>query len=326
MTKENTTVTEPEDDAVVVHDEAAEEKAHEDLVADVTKFLKEEEKQPDEKSEESAGETGEGAKDEEPSKDEKPDESAPAELSQEIQTRAEAAGISEELAKRLHQAGQLEETIAAFDRRMIEHVQAQPDVPKERREQTPPPQDDQEDVPDLDSEAYDKDLWDEDAHKDLVKRDAHQQRRIGALEAQLADLVQARDAAFDKRFDIAIDKLGHEHLFGKGPAAPEDKQANRDTLFKAYQSMCSMYGVDPHECDPQRVQNAFAAMFPQEVFKKVQRQTLDRLKDAEGKFLSPSKSRGGPPPKGATEEESDAQLVSNVSAYLKEQGVQMSGV
>ena len=30
--------------------------------------------------------------------------------------------------------------------------------------------------------------------------------------------------------------------------------------------------------------------------------------------------------KALTEEESDAQLVSNVSAYLKEQGVQMSGV
>jgi hypothetical protein len=336
MSEENTTVAEPADDATVVHDEAAEEKAHDELVADVTKML--DETPPDDKSEESAGDTGEGAKDDKPSEEAKPEDkkadgSAPAELSQDIQDRAEAAGISEELAKRLHQAGQLEETIAAFDRAMIERVQAQSaddteDAPKDREppKRQPPPEDGQEDAPAPDPKAYDENLWDEDTHKDLVKRDAYHKRRIDALEAQLAGLVQAQQAAFDKRFDEMVDGLGHRDLFGKGISVSKDKQTNRDTLFRAYQAVCEAYGADPNECDPEWGKRALSAMFPREVFKQAQRQTVDRLRDAEGKFLPASKAKGGPPPKAATEEEADAQLVSNVTAYLKEQGVQMSGV
>jgi hypothetical protein len=74
------------------------------------------------------------------------------------------------------------------------------------------------------------------------------------------------------------------------------------------------------------VKRAHAAMYPQEVFKEKQRQTVDRLRDAQGKFLSSSSSKGGPPPKNATDEEVTEQLVSNVTSYLKEQGVEMSGV
>jgi hypothetical protein len=338
-------VGEPEDNAAIVYDEAAEEKAHDELVAEVTKKL--EKKQPvsseADEAEEPAGETGEGAKEEKPSedvKDEKPDDSAPAELSQDVQTRAEAAGIPKDLAERLHQSGQLEETIAAFDRRMIEHVQAQSeekteDTPKdqERREQPPPPKKDQDDVPVLDSEAYDEDVWDEDARKDLQKRDAHNQRlidhnqrRVDVLEAQITELLNAQDAAFEQRFDTAIDDLGHESLFGKGPSVPEDKQANRETLCEAYQALCSFNGINPNACDSQWVQRALGAVFREEVFKKAQQQTVDRLRDAEGRFLPSSKPRGALPPKGATDEEIHDQLVSNVSALMKKRGVQWSGV
>jgi len=333
MSEENTNVTEPEDDAALVHDEAAEEKAHDELVADMTKLLEKE--QPGQKPEESAGETGEGAKDEKPSedakpKDEKPDDSAPAELSQDIQTRAEAVGISNELAERLHQSGQLEEVVAMSDRRMIEYVQAQSkdetkDTPKERREQQPPPQEDQEDVPDLD-----QDLWEEDAYKDLVKRDVYHQRRIDALGAQVDELLQERHAGFDEWFDGAVNELDRNDLFGKGTVLPGDKQGNRDTLFQAYKAVCLVYDVDPNVRDKQMAEFAFKAKFPKEVEKqiekKAQKQTLDRLRDSEGKFLSSSKSKGGPPPKAATDEEAHDQLVSDVTAYLKEQGVQMSGV
>jgi hypothetical protein len=334
MTDENKPVTEPADDAAVVHDEAAEEKAHDQLVADVTKML--DKKQPEasetDESEEPAGETGEGAKDEKPSeeakpKDEKPDDSAPAELSQDIQTRAEAAGISEDLAKRLHQSGQLEETIAVLDRRMIEHIQAKSEEKPEdtpKPEKRPEPKEDREDVPD--PKAYDEGLWDEDAHKDLTKRDAYHKRRIDALESQLAELMQERQSVFDKRFDSMVDGLGHETLFGKGTSVSKDKQANRDKLFRAYQAVCEAYSADPNECDPEWGKRALTAMFPREVFKQAQKQTVDRLRDSEGKFLPASKPRGAAPAREMTEEERHDKLVSDVTVRLKERGVQMSGV
>jgi len=354
MSDENTTVTKPEDDAVIVHDDPvlAEEKAHDALVADVTRMLDgakldtstpSRAKPDSEQSKESAdtadkGDDGEKKK--EPSGDEKSEDqgaaqSGEAQLSPELQARAEEAGISKELAERLHQAGDLDEAIAAFDRRMIDYVQAQTgektkDAPKERRELTdstpPPPKDDRKNAPPLDQEAYDKDLWDEDAHENLTKRDAYHQRRIDALEARLNELIQERQRAFDRRFDGLIDELGHDNLFGKGHSVPEDKQVNRDTLYRAYSAVCLACNADPNECDPRLAQRALAAMFPKEVFKQAQRQTIDRLRDAEGKFLSAAKSRGGPPLKPRTQEEVDKQLVSDVSAYLKKQGVQMSGV
>ena len=318
MSEETTAVAEPEDDAIVVQDEAAEEKAHDELVADVAKML-DSESTP----EQAAGETGEGEKEKPPKaekpKDEKPEE--PEGLSQELQTRAEGAGISKELAERLHQTGHLEETLTAFDRTLIERFQSKEteDVGKqpERREQKPPQKEDQEDVPDLDPDVYDE---------DLVKRDAYHKQRIDALEAKVEELLGERQGTFDKRFDSMVDELGHEELFGKGDSPSKDKQANRDKLFKAYGAICNVYDVDPADCDPQWVHRALAAMFPSEVAKQAQRQTVDRLRDAEGKFLTKSKTRGAPPSKDTTDEEVHEQLVSDVSTYLKKQGVQMSGV
>lgn len=319
MSEETTAVTEPEDDATVVHDEAPEEKAHDQLVSNVTKMLDDTEKQPDRGSEETeqteeqpAGETGEGAK-EKPSKDE------PEDLSQELQTRAEGASISKELAQRLHQSGQLEETLAAFDRRMIEHVQAKSkdetkDEPKGEREEKPPPKD--QDVPALDPDVYDKDLWDEDAHKELTNRDAYHQQRIDALHAQVQELIGQREGAFDEWFDGALTDLGFD-------TADNDKC---QAVFKAYGAICDAFGKNPNAGDKAMVERAYVAMFPEEVFKQAQRQAVDRLRDAQGKFLSSSRSKGGPPPKDATDEEVHEQLVSNVGAYLKEQDVQMSGV
>ena len=106
----------------------------------------------------------------------------------------------------------------------------------------------------------------------------------------------------------------------------KEKQANRDKLFRAYQAICLTHDADPNDCNPEWGKRAMAAMFPEEVFKQAQRQTIDRLRDAEGKFLSSSRSKGSPPDKNATPEEVHDQLVSNVTAYLKKQGVQMSGI
>ncbi len=317
MSEENEAVTEPEDDAVVVNDDpvVAEEKAHDELVADVTKLIEPEQGEP-KQEEASAGETGEDEEKKEPSKDDEP-----GELSQGLLARAESAGISTELAERLNQSGQLEETLSAFDRRMIDYVQTKDkktdseDKPKseERREQEPPPKVDQADVSALNPEDYDE---------EIVKRDAYHQQRIDALEARISELFGQQQSAFDKRFDSVIDGLGHDDLFGKGDSPSEDKQANRDTLFKAYNAVCLAYDVDPTDCKPEWVQRALGAMFPKEVFKQAQRQAVDRLRDAQGKFLSKPGSSGGPPAKQATAEEAHEQLVSKVGAYLKEQGAQ----
>ena len=147
-----------------------------------------------------------------------------------------------------------------------------------------------------------------------MKRDAYHKQRIDALETQVAELYEERRVAFDKRFDGMVDGMGHEDLFGKGATAPKDKQANRESLFRAYQTVCQVHDVDPIDCDPQWGNRALAAMFPDEVSKKAQQQTVDRLRDAEGKFLSSSPAKGTVPAKGATEEELDQQLVAEVAA------------
>ncbi|MFH0981686.1 MAG: hypothetical protein V2A79_09125 [Planctomycetota bacterium] len=315
-------VTAPVGDATIVHDEAAEEKSNDKLVADVAKMLGMDE------TSETTGEPDKPAEEKPPKaeqpKAEEPKGETPA-WSDELQSRAEGAGLSTELAQHLHQTGHLEETLAAFDRQLIERFQSKEteEKPEEKPKlrETPPPRkpeaSDQEDAAELDPEVYDE---------GLVKRDAYHKRRIDALEAQLSELLQERSTAFDKRFDGLVDAMDHEDLFGKGGTVPKDKQANRNKLFRAYTAVCQMHDVDPTECDPQWGKRALAAMFPEEVFKKAQRETVDRLRDAERKFLSPSKPRGAPPAKAATEEEADAQLVSKVTRYLKEQGVQMSGV
>jgi len=315
MSEETQAVTEPQDEATIVHDEAAEEKAHEEIVANVTKMLESE--QPGEEPEEKPSKEPKAEKLEE--KDEEP-----TDLSDELQARVEGAGMSKELAQRLHQAGDLEETLASFDRRLIERFQSEEtEEEKPKRREKPPPKAEDEDAPELDPDLYDE---------AIVKRDAHYKGRIDALEAQVAELLQHQQSAFDKRFDSMVDGLGHEDLFGKGSSVPKDKQAKRDVLFRAYEAVCQVFGVDPTECDPQWGKRALAAVFPEAVFnpekvrKEEQRQTVDRLRDAAGKFLSSSKPRGAPPAKELTEEESDAQLVSKVAAYGKEQGINWSGV
>jgi hypothetical protein len=308
MSDETTTVTEPEDDATIVHDPvAADEKIHDELVADVTKMLEKSQdtEQPPEELRE---------KEEKPSKAEKPKDEKPAEaeIGDELQARAEGAGISKELAQRLHQSGQLEETLAAFDRTLIERFQSKEtetsdDAKGEALKESPPKAEDQEDAPELDDGYTD----------DFVERDAYHNRRIKALESQVAELLEERDKAFDDWFDGVLKEMGYD-------VADEEKCQK---TFKAYCGICEAYGKHPKQSrDEAMAKRAHAAMFPEEVFKKAQRQTVDRLRDAEGRFLPKSQPRGAPPAKDATEEEIHEKLVSDVTTYLKEQGVQMSGV
>ena len=165
MSEETATVTEPVDDAkvddakVVQEPVVSEEKIHEDLVAAVAKKLDSESEQPDEKSE-TPGKPEDAAGDSEGEK-----EKAEG-FSQELQTRVKGAGLTEDLAQQLQQSGQLEETLAASDRRMIEYVQSKADPKgkaKEPKAEVKEPEADDQEIPGLDPDVYDED-W--------VKRDA----------------------------------------------------------------------------------------------------------------------------------------------------------
>lgn len=289
------------DDATIVHDEAAEEQAHDELVKNVAKMLG----QPDEQSEQPADDAETQVGEDSAESEQKPEEQKPEPLSQDLAKRAEQSGLSKELAQRLHETGHLEETLAAFDRTLIERAQPkEPSKPKAEEERQEPQE--EEEVPDLDPDVYDE---------AIVKRDAYHKRRLDALEAQIAELVGERQANFDHWFDGVLTEMGYD---------TKDEEKCQKT-FRAYVGICEASGIAPESRDQGMVERAHAAMFPEDVVKKTQRQTVDRLRDAEGKFISSPKPKGAPPSKGATDEEIHDQLVSNVSSYLKEQGVQMSG-
>jgi len=291
---------EPVDDAVLVNEPMTEEESNDKLVADVTKML-----HPEEVSEEAPEETPD-TESEKPG--EEPEMTVPedeGEMDEGLKSRIKGAGLPEDLAQRLHQSGQLEETLAAFDRRMIDHVQSKQEKPAKDEKPKEKESDDQE-VPALDPEVYDE---------ALIKRDAYQQQRIDALESQLEQLMTQAQSGFDEWFDGALAKQGVD-------TNDDDKC---QAVYQAYTAICDAFGKPPGVKDEAMVQRAYAAMFPQDVFKQKQRQTVDRLRDAQGKFLSQPPAKKAPPSKQASDEEVHENLVANVSAYLKEQGVQMSG-
>jgi hypothetical protein len=238
----------------------------------------------------------------------KPEEPAPdkgekvaAKWEPDVETRLKGAGISDELAQRLKESGHLDETLAAFDRRMIEYVQSKQETPAKDdkgRDKDPSP----EDVPELDPEVYDE---------VIVARDAAQTKRIEALESLVEKLVGEQGDTFDQWFDGVLEELGCN-------TSDNDKC---QAVFKAYGAVCEAFGASPTSRDKGIVKRAYAAMYPQDVFKK----QVARMRDSEGKFVTSPASRGGPPPKGASDEEVQAHLLSRVTSYLKEQNVQMSG-
>jgi hypothetical protein len=59
-------------------------------------------------------------------------------------------------------------------------------------------------------------------------------------------------------------------------------------------------------------------MFHDEVFKAAQRETVNRLRGAAGRFIKPTRLSGAPPlRKGMTQEEADSKLMKEVDAILK---------
>jgi hypothetical protein len=319
----------PESDVRVVHDAVPtseqRQQIQQDLVSNVTKMLegddaskdtpgsalREPETPASPKKPEADGDEAEAAESE-------PD-SAQA-LSEDLQARVKVAGLSDELAQQLHQSGQLEETLAAFDRSLIQYVQSkaepddEPDTPvtkpdeqQQNKQRAEDPKSSDDDIPPLDPELYDE---------ALVKRDAYQQRRIDMLEAKLEALLEQQHDGFDEWFDGALSDLGVDI----------QDESKCQKVYKAYSAMCDAFGASTNARDTAIVQRAYAAMYPQEVFRQKQQQTVDRLRDAQGKFLTSPRTQGAPPPREATPEEVNDRLVHDVTAYLKDQGVQMSGI
>lgn len=282
----------PEDDAVIVEEPVTEEQANDELVEKVTKLLHAEDTpdEPSEKPAEEAEDTG---------------EAEVPEFTDELKSRAQRAGLSDEMAQQLHQSGQLREIITAMNTKLNEYVQSKnTEEDKGQREEEPQPKD--QEPPDLDPDVF---------PEEYIQRDAYFKQRIGELEAMFNRFVQAQEQGgpeFDNWVDESITKLGGN------PKDEDDCQQ----IFKVYENLCQAFGIDPKSQAFDVMDQAYDVVHPE----KMARKTVDRLRDSEGKFISPkSASKGGPPPKPPTEEEAHDALVSRVTTYLKEQGVQMSG-
>lgn len=322
----------------VVLDEGAEEKKDADLVDQVEKYLQQDEaaaeksKKPEEPKQQAGGDDekapAEGADD-----GKKPDD-----LSQALKIRAQEAGIHETLAERLHQNGLLEESLAAMDRQLIDAV-AQNEAMQQQYQQsaqTQPPPQRQAPLQEADRNRSGGDdappaLDAEDYGEGLIARDTYHQKRIDQLEAHVAQLsqlaggfVQQQSVQLDEWFDKTVEALDNEELFGKGDihSLPQKSPQweNRIKLFRAYRAVCQVHGANHLDCNEEFAQRAYPAAFHDQVYKTAQQQTVERLRDAQGKFVSPSRPSGGGPPsklKQLSDEERTAALVSDVDTYLK---------
>ena len=250
----------------------------------------------------------------------------PDEFNQATKDRANAAGIPEELALRLHQSGLLDESLAAFDRRAIESASkdskpkaTEPPEAKAKAETKPTDRNGEEGVlPPLDPDQFDE---------VLVKRDAFYQKQIAELKNQVAALSQStesvakqRDDQFQRWFVKEVSGLKNTNLFGNGDAVEDGTQrTNRQTLCDGYERICIAHGVDPYDCNPEMLHRAYPAMFPKEVFKAAQRDTVERLRNAEGKFVNSTRSSGSVPSssKRKTQEEVDAEMLRKVEGIMK---------
>ena len=292
----------PVDDAAIVHDDpvAVEEQEDSALAKKVAKLLDPE--TPDEKSEEpgqepeATADEGEGEKE--------------VEIDEKLQSRAKQAGLTDEVAKQLHESGQLKEVLTAFNRKMVEYVQSKEEPAKEegKREETPPPKD-QEEVPALDPDVYDEAIVKRDQYQtNLISEQA---KRLEALESQFQQYREEQEGTFDGWMDGVIADLG-------GNVNDADKCQE---TWKFYQSLCLFNGANPYSQNRDLAEQAFEATHPEVKAKK----TVDRLRDAEGKFLSSQPSKQAPPAKRPTDDEVHEDLVAKVAGYLKEQNVETSG-
>jgi hypothetical protein len=286
MTTESTESLAPdpdlEDDGFVVDEisEEEQEARRAELVAKVAKVVAEPQKKQPGNDDRSAAE----------GKVETPDE-----LSQAMKDRATEAGIPEGLVPRLLENGLLEETLAAFDRKLIEQAKTgskQDGKPDEKGKAKP------------DSDGGEIGLDPDEFDERLVKA-------FSALQAKIDGLAKSEGGGdrFQKWFDGEVAKLKNEKLFSDAK--------NRELLRDGYERICEVRGVKPDECHDDLLRRAYPAMFQDEVFKAAQRETVQRLRDAQGRFILPTKASGKPPGKRQLSEgERHDALISKVKTLL----------
>lgn len=276
----------------IVEEPMTEEESDAQLVDKVAKMLHPEDT-PAEKAETPAPEAEEPVEDEE-------ETAEPIEFTDELKSRVEQAGLDQELAEQLHKSGQLNGILRAIDKKIVDYVQSQEKSAEEGQREKEPQS--KEETPALDPETYDE---------VIIQRDALHQKRIDALEAKLDALLQDRQSEFDEWFDGVITQLGGD----------VNNQDDCQAIFRMYGSLCHGFGIDPESKNVGMASRAYEQVHPEKEAKR----KVDRLRDAEGKFLSKSPAKEPPPSRRMTEEESHDALVARVTGYLKEQGVQMYG-
>lgn len=219
----------------------------------------------------------------------------PDEFTQELKDRAKEAGIPEGLAQRFHANGFLEEALAAFDRQAIDRTEkgAAKKPPAEKPAKVPENRDGELGEVDLNPEEFDEQLV----------------AVVRQLKAEIASLKKSGNGGVQEWVDKESAKLNPK-LFGDAK--------NRKILREGYERICELRGADPRDCNPDLLKRAYPAMFQDEVFKAAQRETVDRLRGAAGRFIKPTRSSGSPPlRKGMTQEEADAKLMKEVDAIIK---------
>jgi hypothetical protein len=225
------------------------------------------------------------------------DADAAGEVDRQLMDRAMEAGLSEDLAQRLSQSGLLEESLAAMDRKAIARAGDKPDKPTPAKATSTDESGGTSQAERSGSEGDDSPSGLSDIFEDeLRERDAYTQKRIDQLEAQLGRFAKVRDDQFQKWFTTKVSSIGNAELFGGDHVSGDsDAAKNRQALCDGYESLCKASGVDPYDCNEGLLRRAYPAMFPNEVFKAAQRDTVKRLRDAQGKFLTPSNASGSPP-------------------------------
>lgn len=247
------------------------------------------------------------------------DEEGLDKLSQSLKDRAKDAGISDDLANRLHQNGLLEESLAAMHRKIIDSFgqeidsEEEPDQPPPRKKAVSKVPYEEEEVPTLNEEFDER----------LLKRDAYLQEQIADLKRLSQATMRQQDARFQSWFAKQVEGLKRSDLFGKDTVAKGSAEhKNLQKLCNGYERLCIAGRINPYDCDAESFKYAFPAQFRDEVFKAAQRETVKRLRDAEGKFVHGARSGGTVPSskKRQTPEETEAALIKQVEGILNKKG------
>lgn len=271
------------------------------------------------------------------------------EIPSDLQARAQSAGFTPEQIARFQESGHLEEMLTAFDQRLLQQFakpqqqqgfqQPQWEQPQQPQPQQPQPfptqqfpgqQQQQPGTYSPQQQAQVPTPLDADVHgSDLVARDMWHQQRVDALSQQLSQLGQQLDQAYGmiaqresedyaQWFDDAIDAMEIPELFGKGRLEDQPPNSafamNRLQASNAYtqmQMLLSQMGQRVGRFDKSVLKRAAYAQFASEIERAKGAKIGGMLRDASGRFVSPSPGSGQVPraPMEQTEDEIDAGIL-----------------